>query len=610
MAVNGREVWALVCGAVRSPDEFIPTIAHLLDLRTEGLLDQIVVSTWFDEIDRNVGLRKALTNLGVGIVESTDATTPGMNHMWRQFRTLDQGVRYVPSGAWVFKARTDRTSMYINGMRAALSNLEDWSCRSPADAELALFRRRLIVSYISTSFPFLTKDVAFCGLREDLLKLGHFEHWTEITGVEAVWPECRWKAYPFLQRFPIFKEFAERHDLHDVSTALVKNGGRPIPLPLVALLGLYYRLVTANFSIANCRDPIPAPAFEECLSRQIENLTFIADHGWCYSIAMNENLIPSLLNNPAPQTQNHRRLIDAARAAPALLNLPGLTNNEHEEIDDYISDCLGKQPAVKIRARFTAPRGAVGAPAFENSLKAMNYGLTLGSPPPDVYEHEVAAVSRTLTEGRNFLYTAIDLVDQALTRGDLGRAMHWTICGSRTPEAEREVSFVISCLKVFAFSLGGIRLDGSKFNIVDFGINTPNAVYELLRVIREAEPDKFPAVLQELSIRLVSGPALPVVGRSEAIAGTIWYSFESQAIVPALRDLLIESLPAQLPYQSCIQATVLAHVAGWPDVAVAWRAKIDPDQCSPEARDLVVRIDAALNLSPTPAPSAGASISR
>lgn len=46
MAIMGKKVWAIVCGAIRQEFELYTTLAMLCDYRSKGLLEGIVISTW------------------------------------------------------------------------------------------------------------------------------------------------------------------------------------------------------------------------------------------------------------------------------------------------------------------------------------------------------------------------------------------------------------------------------------------------------------------------------------------------------------------------------------------------------------------------------------
>ena len=67
--------WVVISGAIRNRVEFNTVLAKALDFRKSGLVSEIVLSTWIDELDSE--LRTRIENFGVHTVEIPDAPTPG-----------------------------------------------------------------------------------------------------------------------------------------------------------------------------------------------------------------------------------------------------------------------------------------------------------------------------------------------------------------------------------------------------------------------------------------------------------------------------------------------------------------------------------------------------
>ena len=70
MAIMGKKVWAVVCGAIRQEFELYSVIAWLCEQRANDLIDGIVLSTWVGEVNQITGLRNKLRFLDIILVES------------------------------------------------------------------------------------------------------------------------------------------------------------------------------------------------------------------------------------------------------------------------------------------------------------------------------------------------------------------------------------------------------------------------------------------------------------------------------------------------------------------------------------------------------------
>lgn len=64
------DLWAVICGNIRDELDFKLTLTRMVELRLEGKIQHIVLSTWKGEIDKYAGLREQLAYLQVYLIEN------------------------------------------------------------------------------------------------------------------------------------------------------------------------------------------------------------------------------------------------------------------------------------------------------------------------------------------------------------------------------------------------------------------------------------------------------------------------------------------------------------------------------------------------------------
>lgn len=175
--IDKKNVWAVVCGAVRQEFELLSVMTWLCVKRAEGYIDGIVLSTWIGEINNIPNLRNRLEYIGVHIVESPlvsdDIETYFNLNYTRQAIQLDAGLRIVPDDVFVLKCRTDMSMDMLNKMKEVLYD----------DVNLTLIRYGEIGSHLSykiavgtfgVSIPFVLCDLCYLGYKEDIKKNDKF----------------------------------------------------------------------------------------------------------------------------------------------------------------------------------------------------------------------------------------------------------------------------------------------------------------------------------------------------------------------------------------------------------------------------------------------------
>jgi len=247
---------AVVCGAIRNPEELRYLLRRLVDWRRDGRAAGIVVSTWYGELERYPSLARDVARAGIELVEGREVTGAGLRNLWRQQRALEQGLGAVPAVARVLKLRTDKCAR-------RLARFERWLER-PLDAVVSgspagVFAHRLVLSRASATLPGLVDDTAFLGTRDDVARLCHYD-----ARPEAVWPNptgaganLLWIGPILARRWSLLESFYRRFDAAGASALVLALAGKErldaLPWGLRRVLGAWWRFLDASTCLA--RDP-------------------------------------------------------------------------------------------------------------------------------------------------------------------------------------------------------------------------------------------------------------------------------------------------------------------------------------------------------------------
>ncbi|MFT8245839.1 hypothetical protein [Roseomonas sp. BN140053] len=245
---------AVVCGALRQPLEFAAAIERLLYHRDLGHIDRIILSTWHGELGQLDGVADILSSHGVDVVEGTPPGNLGPGNIYAQKKALLQALLRLSPDTVVIKLRTDKSAVlldrYVERCRGDLT---------PADPVLSGFTRRVVVSRLSTTLPFMIDDFAFIGLASDLLLMtggsdGLNAYWAELQPTA----EMNWMYAPLLRRDFMLERFFSSFRARRVSAGLMQlaRNWSEIPAPIMSFLSHYWRIVHGSYEIIH-NSPLP-----------------------------------------------------------------------------------------------------------------------------------------------------------------------------------------------------------------------------------------------------------------------------------------------------------------------------------------------------------------
>ncbi|WP_122902173.1 hypothetical protein [Acinetobacter sp. B51(2017)] len=206
------DLWAVICGNIRDELDFKLTLTRIVELRLEGKIQHIVLSTWKGEIDKYAGLREQLAYLQVYLIENPafspqiEATASESVNYWRQARQLLAALDMIPKQDFILRLRTDRSLNYINQM----DKLGVFGNYQQEAIKLGQFPR--LFKYKVTVFgPKMVRllhmiDFVLLGNNRDLYRLINFD-FAELGHQKQIVANAQWFAVPFLKEFPILRDY-------------------------------------------------------------------------------------------------------------------------------------------------------------------------------------------------------------------------------------------------------------------------------------------------------------------------------------------------------------------------------------------------------------------
>ncbi|MBX4196756.1 hypothetical protein KW805_04175 [Candidatus Pacearchaeota archaeon] len=295
MPKSNKPIDVVFCGAIRLPDRFKESIKSLLKLKKEGIVGQIIFSTWDYEIKNYPGMRDFLKNSKVILVEGKEPENPGLGYIWNQMKSLDSGLKRARSNSFVLKTRPD---VFIRpSFIKKLATSKDLSITSPLPKG-NVFKYKVWVPWYEPTTPFYMEDICFFGHRDDLKLLVNYEQsydkYENVAGVVHI----RRFMHPFIKKYPMLQDFlVSNNNVGFPSHTLINRAiarickGRPSLESLrtkyrlhhrfnvlnkkihdeeyLKILAAYYAIIHSHFYIDNKESPIE---FRDYLSyRPLDN---------------------------------------------------------------------------------------------------------------------------------------------------------------------------------------------------------------------------------------------------------------------------------------------------------------------------------------------------
>ncbi|PZP43857.1 MAG: hypothetical protein DI601_13920 [Azospirillum brasilense] len=174
----GVKVSVICTGQLRDPFEFGIIMTRLLNLREQGRIDQLILSSWKDDLIASPEVLTALRRAGFQVVLSDLPVVPGPGVCWFQKRQLAAGLQLVEPGSVVAKVRTDKCAHLIERVVLHANQRRETIADEPT---AGAYRRQVSATNIVTNWVLSHSDFTFVGLREDLSRM------TVCDNTDAAW---------------------------------------------------------------------------------------------------------------------------------------------------------------------------------------------------------------------------------------------------------------------------------------------------------------------------------------------------------------------------------------------------------------------------------------
>ena len=242
-----REIWAVMCGSINDQFDFELTLFRLLSLRKDGVISQIVLSTWNGGVEE--GLRQKLISHGVLIV-TTEAPDFEKNDFiesayYPQAIQLRAALNVVPDDVFILKCRTDFSLDVINNLLPTIMD-ESSNIIVTRNVFNIDFSYKIIVSNISLNWLFEMGDKAYFGWKADIEKMVNFESLKLLVNNQLP-PDSLFFVNPFIHRFKLIRDHIRKVSFWTFSVLVRDHGIRDPPLYIRRLYAFYFQLCDSCF---------------------------------------------------------------------------------------------------------------------------------------------------------------------------------------------------------------------------------------------------------------------------------------------------------------------------------------------------------------------------
>jgi hypothetical protein len=222
------------CGLVRDPEVLKLAFATAVVLRAQGKVHRLLLSTWHGEIERVPDGRALLRALDVELVES--AFPPALavkGNVFQQMLSMDRALDQIDDDDLVLRTRTDIVFLGVAALEAVVTQDLALGPQLLDERGGAIFGGRIWVPYFHPLMPFYFADQLYFGRAADLRRLNNYDFLPEAYQITSrphelhpghssgAAAEIRRFLKPFLEKFPVLREYAQVWPKHCVGTALL-----------------------------------------------------------------------------------------------------------------------------------------------------------------------------------------------------------------------------------------------------------------------------------------------------------------------------------------------------------------------------------------------------
>lgn len=317
--INKKKVWAIVCGAIRDELECRLVLNELLTMRSDHLIEGIIVSTWNEEFNSFPGLKAEIMENDILILESSPLEsrveihkTNSINY-FRQALQMQAALDVLPEDCFVLKARTDRSLNHLKMIKPYLTkNMK--KIKYPTKKEVfgqvvpKIFEYPLVIFNAKTQRILHFSDFIFLGYKKDIKRGLNFDISELYLGRDLV-ANTQWFAYPFIQNFPVIRDYFKlinfRPLITDMKDYFDKNMFYdPLPEFFYRVYGTYLIILNYYFDLV----PLTDEPFDETYYSFSDLFMDKKEKGVSFtklgSVLLNNQVVENFLNTSKCENQH------------------------------------------------------------------------------------------------------------------------------------------------------------------------------------------------------------------------------------------------------------------------------------------------------------------
>ena len=205
-----KAVDVVFTGLARVPERFKESIKDLVQMRKEGLVNQIIFSTWDYEVEKHKELMDFLKKNDVIIIGSVEPQDRGEGNIWCQMKSLDVGLDKVDTDRFVLKNRSD---IYINPefLRKLFIEKEDLLKITHNLPKGNIFKYKIWVHYYELKTPFHMGEECLFGHKHDIKLMVNYEKLYDELKVGNAISHIRRFIHPFLKDYPMLNSYLKSY---------------------------------------------------------------------------------------------------------------------------------------------------------------------------------------------------------------------------------------------------------------------------------------------------------------------------------------------------------------------------------------------------------------
>ncbi len=206
-----EKVDIIFTGLIRTPDRFKQSIEEMKEMQKEGIVNNIILSTWEGEPEKSPEVTDFLIKNKVEIIRSEEPNPRGWGNIWCQMKSLDVGLDKVSEGRFVLKTRSD-----VHIKKEFLRNIfinKNKLLKIEKDLPNGnVFKHKVWNPYFELKTIFHMADECFFGERDDVRKLVNYDgSYDAVYKVGGGINHIRRFIHPFLEKYPILYHYLKRH---------------------------------------------------------------------------------------------------------------------------------------------------------------------------------------------------------------------------------------------------------------------------------------------------------------------------------------------------------------------------------------------------------------